>query len=383
MDMPQSASDVGSSESSDTERFFEASPGDDTAGQSNTADVIYEVDWTCGNMTGMYKSEVNPYEDSELHKPPKERPPCVFSIVLVVRGVSPNHNHPLYLKAPPLYRGIGRSNQIHYDDGLSMPNNHLSQPETQEKRPEADFQAISVDTKGIRIYSSFLIQAIRSIVKYYPSQNLKSAVIYVESPFKMLLHHLHDLRKLRDTYAADSEEDTLEDDTVHGLTLLLEFLKPYYTKSIQAEELRYQKGLATSDTLWFLYRPGCNVYGQVKGIWRAFVVYSAGGASKGSSRGVGVSAWYIVWKGDRFCRRRRHFFIEAFEGERKIASLPLIPTQYFEGASQTSTLLEKRGQRYCRIMQNIPRHMKYNGEACIKKGLERVSHISNLKSTLC
>ncbi|KIM96275.1 hypothetical protein OIDMADRAFT_131963 [Oidiodendron maius Zn] len=247
--------------------------------------------------------------------------------------------------------------------------------EEEEKRPNNSFKAIDIDIRGIRIHSSYIVQAIRELVLYYPSQKLKTEPITVYKPFAILLHYFHDLKRRRDTYASYTKQDPQDVEAAHDLTLLLNFLQPYYDKTAGPEEERHGRGVVSSNTLWFLYKPGENVYSKINGIWRAFVVQSAylTSVSEGyyGTPKTYVSAWYIAYKVDKFVRKSRKFIITEFEGERAITSLTLIPAQYLQSAVQANEL-QTRGQHYCKIMQSLPQHMKYFGEASTGNGIERI-----------
>ncbi|KAI9038958.1 P-loop containing nucleoside triphosphate hydrolase protein [Aspergillus affinis] len=112
----------------------------------------------------------------------------------------------------------------------------------------------------IEIYSQVLLEVIRSVVSYYPGQNLAGDVVTIHQQYPVLIYHRHELRALQAT------EEPLEAVRSKHIRLLFEFLDPFIDRVIVPEERRYKKSVpaATFDNLWLLLKSGTFVYETYK-----------------------------------------------------------------------------------------------------------------------
>ncbi|KAI1411098.1 P-loop containing nucleoside triphosphate hydrolase protein [Hypoxylon sp. FL1857] len=364
-----SAAPAVDSDSSEAEYFEAATTEHKEANVSGPTDILYEVHWSHSRGTGMYESREDPYQDAEIYEPPREKPRCVISILIDAKGITT--------------RGDDAGLPYHPPPAPGMRPMNMAQSRPLKRHPEDDFKTTSISIFAVKIHSLHLQQAIRGLVKYYPSQSLKGDVITVQKPYSMLLHYYHDLKKLRDMHSKKGNEDPTDEEIAHDLTVLIDWLEPHYINTIQQEEERHKRGVVTSESLWFLYKPGCNVYSQIGGNWRAFIVRGSNMVASlrpamrpdlrmtNSSSMTSIIAWYLAHDGKRFVRRNKRFMLSPFDGERKITSLDLVPSQYINGADKVRVLLESRGHRYYDIMRNVPRHLGYSGGAISRSGLKR------------
>lgn len=358
----QSATPVIDPVSSDNEEYFDAVAERKEAEASRSVDILYEVYWSYGRGTGRYECEENPCQDAEIYEPPRKTPRCVISISVEAQGISTRGDN----TGPQQYHPRPMPPQV-------PPNGIDTRP---KKHPDDDFKTTSISTMAVNIHSLHILREIRDLVKYYPSQPLKGSIIVVRKPYAMLLHYYHDLKNIRDKHIKKSKEDPTHTEIAHDLTVLIDWLEPHYLSTIQQEEERHRRGVATNEALWFLYKPGCHVYSQIDGNWRAFIVRNAVitysmARSTTSSMITIITAWYIAHNGERFVRRNKKFTFSPFDGERKITSLDLIPSQYFNSADNIRGILESRGHRYYDIMRNTPRHLGYSGDAIAQTGFKR------------
>ncbi|KAH8429323.1 uncharacterized protein LDX57_006990 [Aspergillus melleus] len=181
----------------------------------------------------------------------------------------------------------------------------------------------------IEIYSQVLLEAIRSVVSYYPGQNLAGDVVTIHQPYPVLIHHRHELRALQ------AAEESPEDVRSKHIRLLFEFLDPFIDRVIAPEERRYKKPTpaATFDNLWLLFKPGTFVYETYKSKPIVHCVISMqeitmeDGDNKGRPAWE-LYAWNIVATQDKVGRNGGYSNIQRFEGEKAITSLASVPLEY-------------------------------------------------------
>jgi hypothetical protein len=140
----------------------------------------------------------------------------------------------------------------------------------------------------IRIYLKNLLKLLRSVVQKYAGQSLKGDMISVAHPFEMLAHYYHDLGALKngtlDILAKSSHEESsnaeqpalsnqanlLDQATVYDLNVLLSTFKLHYIKHFAPEEARHNVGFTSFGLIWFLFKPGVDVYARIGGKLAAF-----------------------------------------------------------------------------------------------------------------
>ena len=142
------------------------------------------------------------------------------------------------------------------------------------------FKIQSVDTSQMIIRSRQLIEAIRTVVKYYPGQELAGDTITIDEPCYMLLQYQSEIAAAIEnqvseplksptipSVASDGGSHTkVNEKGVHDLKVLQAYLEFPWKKRIEREVARYQKPTprATFDMLWKLFRPGTRVFAKDK-----------------------------------------------------------------------------------------------------------------------
>jgi hypothetical protein len=178
-----------------------------------------------------------------------------------------------------------------------------------------DFVISAIKTTSLVIHSEALQDALRHVVKYYPSQTMTGRKITFKHPYEPLFvyferikaykHGLENGYKISDEPRAlmkssatetvtgafsgpsprsvptpvapaqtptslqpigESALDlTLEASTAYDLGVLLNFLAPEYEDSIKPEKHLHSRGLASFKMLWLLLEPGSEVYALMDG----------------------------------------------------------------------------------------------------------------------
>lgn len=215
-------------------------------------------------------------------------------------STKPQQREPEKLDDQPIFELITR-----YETG------HSEIVQTQEvlRKQLAGKDVSSAPLYFLRIYSSAIINALRSVVQYYPSQDLSGSIVEIPWPYPVLVHHYDELRKFRakcdDKYP--NELCLREKDASAHLTHLLRFLDDNIMERVRAEQERMREGFHTFENEWIAYKPGDTVViKNVNSKWKAFVVSCVtGGIYQNSTDPWIVSGWSLEFDG-RFLGRRSH-----------------------------------------------------------------------------
>lgn len=113
----------------------------------------------------------------------------------------------------------------------------------------------------LRIFSTAIINALQSVVKYYPGQDLTGDTVEVQWPYPVLVHHYDEISMFA-VECAEKEVDLLcerERDAASHIKLLLEYLDANVMETVRAEQERNRKGLYTFESFWVGNKPGTTI----------------------------------------------------------------------------------------------------------------------------
>lgn len=170
----------------------------------------------------------------------------------------------------------------------------------------------------LRIYSSAIINALRSVVHYYPSQDLSGSTIEIKWPYPILVHHydvLHEFKAKCDTKDLNDLCVREKDASAH-LTHLLGFMDDNIMPRVRAEQQRVQEGFHTFENQWIVFKPGKTVVMKdTAGKWRAMVVHSVtGGIYQNSTAPWEVLGWHLGYDGKFLGRVTYRMNLATFDG---------------------------------------------------------------------
>lgn len=119
----------------------------------------------------------------------------------------------------------------------------------------------SIASYSIEIFSVAIMNALRSVVHYYPEQELSGDSIVVKWPYPILVHYYDELAQYRDKYR---DRDSIEICTRNRfaykhLDKLLQFLDKEVMTKVKEEKKRYERGYSTWAWEWVTLRPGTTV----------------------------------------------------------------------------------------------------------------------------
>lgn len=178
------------------------------------------------------------------------------------------------------------------------------------------------------IHSQAICHALRSVVRYYPGQDLLGESITIPAPYPILVHHAPELREFMERSNPSTQTGptcTKEQDAYEHLKLLLDFLEEAIMPAVRVERERNEKDFWTSDMAWLALRPGTTWRTRLGGAevvddWTALVVESvSGGTLDFGSKPWTIRYWYLDFDGTWIGRRRDMYDKDVFDGEERIS----------------------------------------------------------------
>ncbi|EQB48870.1 hypothetical protein CGLO_11851 [Colletotrichum gloeosporioides Cg-14] len=181
----------------------------------------------------------------------------------------------------------------------------------------------SLPTYAVRINSIALINAIQSVVRYYPGQDLSGEYITIPKPYPILVHHYDELQEFRRACLSKPLSGLCirQRDAAEHLRVLLDHLDTEVMVNVKEEQERNSRGYSTFEWRWVAYKPGTTVLQKDERdpSWYAYVVHSLeGGVLENPPSPWIVRSWRLdydgrlinrVWNGLRMWPK--------YDGERK------------------------------------------------------------------
>lgn len=246
-----------------------------------------------------------------------------------------------------------------------------------------------IRTTRITLHGASIKRALRSIISYYPSVQLKTKMpVQISEPYPILLHHMNELDDymtlLRHHAMSGKHEDKqkMDRDGIESLWALTHSIscQTYF----EAEKARHLRSVCTFRMLWLLYKPGTTVYHMDDdGDYSALVIGSVNVAesilrsSLDSVEPYTVYLWRLDFDGKVVGRSKQKCRIAPFEGEREIMKLKLCPCDLLDKSDngRTRARLEERGRRWYKLLRGGA--MQYHGPS-----VDNLGHVYVRKSLI-
>ncbi|KAH3910706.1 hypothetical protein HBH56_145150 [Parastagonospora nodorum] len=221
----------------------------------------------------------------------------------------------------------------------------------------------------IRIYSRAVVNALQSVVNYYPNQTLAGSPVDIYKPYAILAHHWEPLERFRASFHPDAVGRIADDcevhDTYEHLGYLLEFMERELRDEINKEHARWEQDIpkASFGMLWLLFPPGTDVYYDEddNGSQEPYVISQVSFRIINQSwNEYSVDLWNLDGHEHEIRPHRDKYFLTRFHGEKPITELSIFPCKYHPDHKNRYTELVKRGTAYYRLRQK--RCMYYDGE---------------------
>jgi hypothetical protein len=279
---------------------------------------------------------------------------------------------------------------------VTLQKAHSGQREkrTEKRGPKLDV-GDTVGKTSLHIHSPFLLNVLRSIVKYSskaPSgdgtDELKDGLFL--HPYADLFYHKQELSDYKNETTGPRANHTPEYNVEcdRHIDLLLEYLDQEPNVQLKSLEAKWTKKVPTTTFagFWLLMKPGSDVYVEEDGQLNTYVIDSVSGGvdylSQGqwstSAQSYSVRVWNLNYDGKVIRRMSKLICVPVFDNERDIMSLPLVPTRFkdkIDGGARRKQLIE-RGKKVVQFAKG-PAFLEYTGLG-LKPGWKKVSRCSCL-----
>lgn len=212
------------------------------------------------------------------------------------------------------------------------------------KDPRTDQLALKrVSRRYLVVNSPFLAKGLREVVQYYPSFQSMARKLSIPEPYAVLFHHFESIEARAGSPVSGTmcmsphDKNQEESDLIKKhMQILLEFLRPIREERIvRCEE--YLSGSTPQvafDMIWYLLKPGMDVYIHINGSPQAAVVV---GVKRGDNDSSGVWEpespvlwWHIdLWRletdGSRVYRSPTAVLMNFYPGLREVEGLAVCP----------------------------------------------------------
>ncbi|KAI1144885.1 P-loop containing nucleoside triphosphate hydrolase protein [Nemania diffusa] len=172
---------------------------------------------------------------------------------------------------------------------------------------------------ALHIISPSLANALRSVVQYYPSQDLTGDIV-IHWPYPVLVHHYDELAEFRTKVALKNEEELcdMEKGACEDIDLLLQYLDSSVMLDVLEEKKRNAKGVHTFEHAWVLLKPGTTLLDTYRDSveFHPSVIHSVtGGAFSYPSQEWKITHWDMRYDGQYLGRCKQITEIAKFDGQ--------------------------------------------------------------------
>ncbi len=212
---------------------------------------------------------------------------------------------------------VARVEQPAFEVVTTFRINGLEKTDDESRIPPS---ALPPPSYHMKIYSSAIINAVQSVVKYYPSQDLTGDALQVKWPYAILVHHYDELTAFRDERVNKDKEELCirEWDAADHLELLLKFLDDHIMSEVRAEMERNSRGLYTFEYAWVLFKPGTTILSMLKGqedLYARIVHSVSGGVFNNPPTPWYIQFWSLAYDGTYLGRVESGMDLSKFDGE--------------------------------------------------------------------
>ena len=260
--------------------------------------------------------------------------------------------------------------------------------------------SLSTPAHHLNIYSTAIINALQSVVRYYPSQDLSGDLVRVNWPYPVLVHHYSELKAFRERCSVKDQDAMCvrERHAVEHLDILFDFLEGAIMEDVYAEQERNKRGFHTFEYLWLKMRPGTTILFKlsVDKDWHSCVIHSvSGGVFENPSSEWAIKYWSMCFDGQFLGRSLSSFIPRKFDGEVKIDYSFVFTDDESLSEEKLSTLNEavtnqyNYGKKYwsllrkqCKYHKGISRDFPFNQASTLKDACFSTAHTLNRSKVL-
>lgn len=193
------------------------------------------------------------------------------------------------------------------------------------------------------------------MVEYYPSQDLAGAVIVINWPYSILVHHYEKLHEFKSSCETKGPTDLCvrERDASEHIDLLLRFLDDNIMEHVRAEEERFKKSYITFENFWLFYKPGRTIIEMdTHKQWNSYVVSSiTGGIFENPVAPWTMHAWRLAFDGEDLGRVAYTQIIGPSSGEIEWQRHTHFVDDWEKIEGDESTKLVRDGEKYWKLQK--------------------------------
>jgi hypothetical protein len=341
--------------------------------------ILYKIEWTQdddGVKQPPFESDT-PFENLQVTASidqgslSDKRSKPVVEIVTKINGINTLLRGQIF---EDLEISLGSAGQETPKDATKDDADTSQNPTPIEKKKNLvrleDVAITKIGTTKMIIHSLPLLQALRSLVVYYPDQYLTGEEVEISEPYAILVHHIDELRAIARSGECKTTVKSLSEKSVADVRTLLDFMDPFFNRIVSPIEerlSRYPPDIRFDD-LWYLFKPGEDVYVKMLDKIVAGVMMNTKqkglGAMDGRPENLEVGYWVLSSDGVKLDREDDTEAISKFEGEREVTSLALFPARFWDmkDNSKRRKNFEKRGEMYFTLLCKGNKQMSYDGK---------------------
>ncbi|KAI0190854.1 P-loop containing nucleoside triphosphate hydrolase protein [Astrocystis sublimbata] len=195
-------------------------------------------------------------------------------------------------------------------------------PKDQQSESSFAMRTSTVDSPPIyslHLISPAIVHALRSVVQYYPSQDLTGEIV-IHWPYPILVHHYDELTKFRDEVAQKDANNLCEKEkgAYEDISLLLEYLDSTIMPKVLEEMKRNAEGWHTFEYSWVKLKPGTTILDRIRedSEHHPRVVHSiSGGTFQHPPVPWEMTFWNLIYDGVYLGRQNSTMYRDKFDGE--------------------------------------------------------------------
>jgi hypothetical protein len=207
----------------------------------------------------------------------------------------------------------------------------------------------------MKIHSIHLVNALREVITYYPTLNLRMDTVIVPEPYEPLVHYMKELEDYK-TLHPEGHDERYTAITNEHIDVLLGFLDRTLGSRSCLEHGLHQRPtpMATFENLWMLFKPGQDIYVSVHNgkVLDPMVV--------AKFRNGVVYSWNLKYESGVVRPIRSKTRMEWFDGEKEITSLSAYPRNFHPEDAALEARFIERGKKYWSLCG--PSYQEHTGQ---------------------
>lgn len=225
---------------------------------------------------------------------------------------------------------------------------------------------------SLHFASPAIIHALRSVVQYYPSQDLTGDIV-ITWPYAILVHHYDELTQYRNMVSQKDPNDLCEREkgADEDLSLLLQYLDRSIMPEVRKERERNERGFYTFEYFWLSMRPGATClrkYDSGSQHPHPWVIHAlTRGAFEYPPVPWTLYCWQMRYDGRYLGRFLEETCVNKWDGESEITNIIVGDLDSDVDMPEAVSNQLEYGKTYWNLLQKQCRHVKGKTRAIIPK----------------